>query len=342
MEKDLKNKSLSEIEKILIDLDEKPYIAKIIFRWIHKYGIFDFDKMNNISKLLKQKFKDKEFYISKLRIKKILKDKDGTLKYLFKLQDNNSIEAVLLTDNNEKERFTLCISSQVGCKMNCAFCATGKMRFKRNLTSAEIVDQVIQIEKDSKKRISNVVFMGMGEPFDNYDNVLKSIYILNSLMGKNIGARKITISTCGLIPGIKKLAEEKLQIRLAISLHSFFNETREKIMPIAKKYNLEGIKNALLEYQSKTKRRISIEHLLIKNINDNDKEVNALINYLRNLDVYINLIEYNEFPGSLFKSVEREKMKLIKKKLETIGHTVACRYKRGDKIKAACGQLGSL
>jgi len=338
MENDLKNKSLSELENLLENLGEKKYIAKIIFQWIHKHNISDFKKINNLSKSLKQKLKDKKFYISQLKIKEIFDDENSASKYLFQLQDGNFIEAVLLKD--KKERFTLCISSQAGCRMNCAFCATGKMIFKRNLTAAEIVDQVIQIENHSGRKINNVVFMGMGEPFDNYDNVLKSIYILNSAIGKNIGARKITISTCGLVPGIKKLAEEKLQIKLAVSLHSFSDKNREKIMPIAKKYKLKEIKRSLLEYQSKTKRRISIEYLLMKGVNDNDVEFNSLINFVKDLDVYINLIDYNEFSESSFKPIGFENLKSIKRKLIDAGYRVACRYKRGTKIKAACGQLG--
>lgn len=342
MEKDLKDKSLGEISAVINSLSEKPYLAKVIFQWIHKHGASGIEEMTNTPRGLKNKLKQGGYYISNLVKEKFLEDKEGTAKYVFKLPDNNIIETVLLNDGKRKEeRLTLCISSQVGCRMHCTFCATGRLPYKRNLTAGEIADQIIQVEKDLKQKIQNVVFMGMGEPLDNYDSVLKAIQILNSELGKNIGARRITVSTCGIVPGIKKLAREKLQVRLAVSLPSAFDAVRNKIAPVSREYPIEKLRQALKYYQAETKRRMTIEYLLIKDTNDGQKDLEGLLKFLKGLDVYINLIEYNPFPNNRLKAAGRKTMAFFKKKLAEAGYQVACRYKRGRKIKAACGQLGS-
>ncbi len=338
MDRDLKNKTLPELEKILNDLNEPKYISKVIFAWIHKKDQSDINKFSNISKELRQKFLENDFYASCLKLVKKLEDKDGTLKYLFELSDGKKIESVLLTD---KERKTICLSSQVGCKWGCAFCVTGKMNFIRNLTAAEIVDQVSQIEKNIGEKINNLVYMGMGEPLDNYDNVLKSIRILNDPQGKNIGARHISISTCGIIPGIIQLAKEPMQLRLAVSLHANTDNLRGQIMKVNHKYPLDELVKALRDYQQKTKRRITFEYLMLDGVNDTRQHARGILNLLNGIQCHINLIEFNDYPGSTYKASPKKTIKEFAWIIADRGFEVTIRYKKGREINAACGQLGA-
>jgi 23S rRNA (adenine2503-C2)-methyltransferase len=298
----------------------------------------DIDQMSSLSKEFRQKLKTDGYFISRLQIIKKLEDPNGTIKYVFKLSDDNKIETVLLDDESRK---TLCISSQVGCKLGCEFCATARLGFTRNLTAAEIVDQVMQIERDQKLKISNVVFMGMGEPLDNYDNVLKAVKILNDPSGRTIGARHITISTAGLIPGIKKLAEEKMQIRLAVSVHTNINKLRDRLMPINKRYPVNELIKALEEYQEKTGRRITIEYVMIKGINDDRTDARGLLNLLSGLKVNINIIEYNPHSKAEFEPPSHKTMKDFAWVIADRGIETNIRFRRGRSVKAACGQLGS-
>jgi 23S rRNA (adenine2503-C2)-methyltransferase len=369
--KDLKNTNLEELKFIIESYKQPSYQAREIFCWIHDKGVQSIKEMTNLSNDFRQKLIHDGYYISQLKIIKQLESVDRTRKYLFELYDKQKIETVLLNDD---DHFTLCVSSQVGCRQACQFCATGKMNFRRNLSAGEIVDQVIQIDEDlrgkmidvskSKElvkaqvsnlsnlrgqvlnlsvrtKIRNIVFMGMGEPFDNYNAVLKAIHILNNKDGKNIGARHMTISTCGLAPEMKKFADENFQVRLAISLHSVDDKIRAILMPIARRYNLKELKSALQYYQEKTKRRITVEYLLLKNLNEQVSDAEHLISYLKGLDVNVNLIEYNDFPGAPFQSVSKDQARAFKEMLEKAGIETACRFRRGREIKAACGQLGS-
>jgi 23S rRNA (adenine2503-C2)-methyltransferase len=267
----------------------------------------------------------------------VFADPDGTKKYLFELSDGTRIETVELLDEGRR---TLCISTQVGCRMNCQFCATARLRFTRNLTAGEIVDQVIQVEKASGK-INNVVYMGMGEPFDNYDETIKSVRMLNSAAGKNIGIRHITISTAGIIPGIEQLAEEGMQVRLAISLHAVRDHVREKIMRITKKYPIASLLEAIREYQQKTSRRVTFEYVMIKDLNDSATDARALSKLLIGIKANINLIEYNPHDGCDFAPSNRKTIKAFQQILADAGWEIVTRFKRGQNIKAACGQLGA-
>lgn len=337
MDLDLKNKSLGELQKILTDMGERPFQAKNLFSAIHARGIYDVNEVTTLSKSFREKLAAQKFVISHLVPFKKLTDEGGTIKYVFVLEDKSRVEAVILNDD---DRLTACISCQVGCKMDCGFCATGKLHFQRNLTAAEIVSQVYALEKDAGT-ISNVVYMGMGEPLDNYTEVLKSIRMLNDPLGRNIGARHLTISTCGLVPGIQKLADEKIQVRLAVSIHAHIDKLRNELMPINTRYDLGQVMKAMREYQKKTGRRVTIEYLLIKDVNDTREHARGLMNMLSGLKCHINLIEYNIHSGAKYRAPSHKVMKDFQWVLEDRGFETTMRFRRGQDIKAACGQLGA-
>ena len=279
--------------------------------------------------------------IAELETERTLTSKDSqTIKELFKLKDDSKIESVLM--KHKDGRRTVCVSSQVGCAMGCRFCATGIAGFKRNLTSSEIIEQILffaRFLKKSREKISNVVFMGMGEPFLNYDNVLEAIRILNDKDGLNLGARHISISTCGITEGIKKLAEEKLQVNLAISLHAPNDELRLRLMPVTKKYPIEKILAAVDDYIEKTKRRVMFEYLMMDGVNDSEKEAEELVHLLKKPLYFVNLISFNPIGHCEFKPSPGWKIKKFKEILEKQGVDVTQRHRFGREIKAACGQL---
>jgi 23S rRNA (adenine2503-C2)-methyltransferase len=337
MDKDLKNKTIDELEQIAKAYAQKKFLARNIFSFIHQHNISDIDQLTTLSKQFRAQLKQDGFYISELKTVEVFADPDGTKKYLFELSDGTRIETVELIDD---DRRTLCISTQVGCRMSCQFCATARLRFTRNLTAGEIADQVIQAEKASGK-ISNVVYMGMGEPFDNYAETIKSVRILNSPAGKNIGIRRITISTAGIIPGIERLAQEDMQVRLAVSLHAVRDHVREKIMRVGKKYPLAPLLEAVRDYQRKTKRRVTFEYVMINGINDTSADARALSKLIGGIRANINLIEYNPHDGCGFAPSDRKSIKAFQQILTDAGWEVAIRFKRGQHIKAACGQLGA-
>ena len=279
MDNDLKNKTLAELEKLIEGFGQKKYIASYIFSFIHKKNAADIDSLTTLSKDFRQKLKIEGYYISQIYIARKLTDTDATKKYLFKLPDGLVVESVLLFDD---ERATVCASTQVGCAMCCDFCATGKIKFKRNLSAAEIADQINVIENDSGKRIANVVFMGMGEPLANYENTLRAVRILNSKAGKNIGLRRLTISTCGIADKIKKLADENIRPRLAVSLNAADDKLRSRLMPINKKFPLRTLINALWLYQDKTGERITFEYVLINGVNDSDDDARGSLHLCEN------------------------------------------------------------
>jgi 23S rRNA (adenine2503-C2)-methyltransferase len=337
MGKDLKDKTLGELEQLITELGQKKYLAGYIFHFIHVENATDISQITPLSKAFRQQLIEQGYYISGLVITKKLSDKDGTAKYLFTLEDGNGIEAVLLP---ESRRRTVCISTQVGCSLGCSFCATAKLGFTRNLTAAEIIDQVNMVQGDIGK-ITNVVYMGMGEPLLNYDAVIKSAGILNHAKGKKIGIRHITISTCGIVPGIKKLAQEDMRPRLAVSLNAPTDKLRTQLMPINAKYPLAELIKALRYYQERIRQRVTFEYVMIKGLNDSAEHAQTLTRLLRGLMCHINLIEHNPHPGCEFKGSDSGRIKKFAAILDSSGIETTIRFRMGRSIKAACGQLGA-
>jgi len=336
MDKDLKEKTIAELEQIVVGLGQK-YLAKYIFNFIHDKGISEISQITTLSKPLRAQLTEQGYFISQFNIVNKLTDPDGTIKYLFGLSDGNRIETVLLSDD---ERETLCISTQVGCAMNCVFCATAKVKFRRNLTAAEIVDQVNVVQKDVG-RIDNVVYMGMGEPLLNYDAVVKSVRILNDPAGKNIGIRHITISTCGIAPAIRKLAEDDIHPRLAISLNAPTDALRTRLMPVSAKYSIDELIEAAKFYWLKAKQRVTFEYVLIKGVNDTVLHAQMLAKLLRRSKCRVNLIEFNPHQFCEFEASGGERIQKFAGVLEEAGIKTTVRFKMGQRINAACGQLGA-
>ena len=337
MSKDLKDKTLGELEQLIIELGQKKYLAGYIFHFIHVENVTEISQITPLSKAFRQELIEQGYYISGLNIARKLADKDGTVKYLFTLEDGNQIETVLLP---ESKRRTVCISTQVGCNLDCSFCATAKLGFKRNLTAAEIVDQVNMVQADEGK-ITNVVYMGMGEPLLNYVPVIKSIQILNHPKGKNIGIRHITISTCGIVPAIKKLAQQELHPRLAVSLNAPNDKLRTQLMPINAKYPLTELFKELRYYQDITRQRVSFEYVMMNGVNDSAEHAQTLTRLLRGLMCHVNLIEHNPHPGCEFKGSDSSRIKKFAAVLDSSGIETTIRFRMGRSIKAACGQLGA-
>ena len=291
--------------------------------------------MTNLSKELREKLKDNfDLHIFKIIKKQV--SKDGTKKYLFDVLDNNAIESVLMEYKHGK---TICVSTQIGCKMGCKFCASTGVKFVRNLEPGEIVEQLLAIQRDENIRISNLVFMGIGEPLDNYDNVMKAIKILNNQKGINMGARHISISTSGIVPNIYKLADENIQCTLSISLHSASNEKRSEMMPINKKYNIEELIKACKYYLEKTNRRISFEYALAKDNNDNLEDADELIKLLKGMICHVNLIPINKIEDGKFAKSTNENIIKFRDYLNKKGIVATIRRELGSDIDAACGQL---
>jgi 23S rRNA (adenine2503-C2)-methyltransferase len=334
---DLKDKTFDELEQIVIGLGQRKYLAGYIFQFIQVQNVSEISEITPLSKMFRQVLIEKGFFISKIDILEKQIDKDKTTKYLFQLHDGERIESVLLPDG---KRNTLCVSTQAGCNMNCSFCATGKIKFKRNLSAGEIVDQVNTIEADRGK-ITNIVYMGMGEPLLNYDSVINSVNILNHPEGKNIGIRHITISTCGIIPMIEKLANEERQPRLAISLNAPENALRMRIMPITSKYPLEELIKAVRKYQELTGQRVTFEYVMIKDLNDSAKHAGMLIKLINNISCNVNLIEYNPNPYCDYKGSGSAVIKDFASILNEAGIETVIRFRMGREINAACGQLGA-
>jgi 23S rRNA (adenine2503-C2)-methyltransferase len=337
MSKDLKEKTLGELERIVVDLGQKKYLAKYIFQFIHVKDAVEISEITPLSKAFRGQLTGRGYHISRLTVSNKLTGEDGTAKYLFELGDGSRIETVLLLD--EKRR-TLCLSTQAGCAMGCRFCATGKIRLERNLTAAEIVDQVNAVHKDTG-RINNVVYMGMGEPLANYAHVVKSLGILNHPAGKNIGIRHITISTCGIEPAIRELACEDLRPRLAMSLNAPTDAVRTQLMPINAKYPIADLLKALRFYQGKTRQRVTFEYVMIKGLNDSTRDAKLLVKLLDGFACNVNLIEHNPFPRCKFAGSDSSRIRKFASVLEDAGVETTMRFKMGRQIRAACGQLGA-
>lgn len=332
---DLLDMSIEEIEKFLLDMGKEKFRAKQVFQWIHK-GVKDFEEMTNLSKAFRESLRETA-YVNRLEIKHRLVSKlDGTAKYLFELQDGNIIESVLM---EYKHGITACISSQVGCRMGCRFCASTGVGFMRNLSSGEMLDQILTMQKDSGKRISNIVIMGIGEPLDNYDNAVKFLRLVNHPEGLNIGYRHISVSTCGLVPKMLELSRENMPITLSISLHAPNDEIREKIMPINKKYSIDKILEACKIYTEVTKRRISFEYAMIAGVNDSRDNAGELAKRLKGMLCHVNLIPVNAIPEAEFKKSSRHQLEGFRSILERYGIETTIRRELGSDINAACGQL---
>ena len=314
---------------------EKKYRAEQIFHWIYKENVTTFDEMTNISEALREKLKQ-NFDLHVFKIIKKQVSKDGTKKYLFDVLDNNAIESVLMEYKYGK---TICVSTQIGCKMGCKFCASTGVKFARNLEAGEIVEQLLAIERDEKIHISNLVFMGIGEPLDNYDNVIKAVKILNNPKGINMGARHISISTSGLVPKIYKLADENLQCTLSISLHSASNEKRSNMMPVNNIYNIQELIKACKYYIEKTNRRISFEYALAKVNNDNLQDAEELVKLLKGMLCHVNLIPINKIEDGKFTKSTNENIIKFRDYLNEHRIVATIRRELGADIDAACGQL---
>ena len=333
----MKNKTLEELEDMVDSFGQKKYLAGYIFSFIHSKDTQEISNINTLSKTFRRLLDEKGCSISQLKILNKLSDPDQTVKYLLQLEDGTKIESVIMHDGKRK---TLCVSTQAGCSRNCAFCATARLKLIRNLTAAEIVDQVNIIQKESG-RITNVVYMGMGEPLDNYDNVLKSVTILNHPKGKNIGRRRLTISTCGNADAIRKLAEETIHPRLAVSLNAPTDNLRSQIMPVNKKFPISPLMDAVKYYRLKTKLRVTLEYVLLRGINDSMLCAQTLARLAQREKCNINLIEYNPNPFCTFAPSSRKTIEQFAQILEDEGIETTVRFKRGGRINAACGQLGA-
>ena len=325
-----------ELETYFLNNNEKKFKALQIYEWLYDKKVRSFYDMTNIKKDIQEKLSN-DFEIDFIKIVKKQEDK-LTKKYLFQLLDDNYIEAVLMEHDYG---LSICVSSQVGCNMGCKFCESGRLKKVRDLEAYEIVQQIMLVEEDIGKRISSVVLMGIGEPFDNYDNIMDFIRFINEPKGIAIGARHITVSTCGLIPKIKQFMNEDLQVNLAISLHASNSELRTSIMPINKAYDINELIKVLKEYIEKTNRRVTIEYVMLDNVNDKDSNANELANLLRGMNVYVNLIPYNETNHLEFKRASKDNVMKFYDILKQRGINVTIRREFGSNIDAACGQLRS-
>ena len=330
---DLKSMTLEELCGFLRSMGEPAFRGRQVFTWLHK-GVSSFDEMSNLSKALREKLKEQCILTVPRVAKKQVSARDGTIKYLWQMADGNCVESVLMRYHHGN---TVCISSQVGCRMGCAFCASTIAGKVRNLTPAEMLDQVLFTQQDSGAEVSNIVLMGIGEPMDNLDNVLRFLELVNHPDGINIGMRHISLSTCGVIPGIARLAELGLQLTLSVSLHAPDSETRSKIMPVNRAYDVEALFAACHEYFRKTGRRISFEYAMIDGVNDHDWQADLIAKRLRGMPGHVNLIPLNEVTESPFRPSRR--MAAFQKQLEAQGITATVRRSLGGDIDASCGQL---
>ena len=323
-----------ELEEYFTSINDKKFRATQIYEFLYKKRIYNVNNMSNIGNNIKVKLlQDFDFTFIKIKLKQ--EDKD-VKKYLFELQDGNLIESVLMYHDYG---ISICVSSQVGCNMGCKFCESGRLKKIRNLETYEVVQQLLLIEEDIKERISHVVVMGIGEPFDNYINIMNFVKIINDPKGIDIGARHITISTCGIVPKIKDFANDFNQVNLAISLHAPNDKTRNQIMPINKAYNLNELINSIKEYIKLTNRRVTFEYIMLENINDTIECANELAKLVKNINCYINLIPYNETENIGFKRTKKMQILAFYDILKKNGINVTIRKEFGSKVDAACGQL---
>jgi len=323
-----------EFEEYFISINDKKFRATQIYEFLYKKRVKDINECNNIGKNIKDKIKeDFDFYMIKL----LVKQEDNLVKkYLFELADGEKIESVVMFHDYG---ISICVSSQVGCNMGCKFCQSGRLKKRRNLLAYEIVQQILLVEEDIKDRISHVVVMGIGEPFDNYDNVMRFVKIINEPKGIDIGSRHITVSTCGIIPGIEKFMVEKGQVNLAISLHAPNDEIRNRVMPINKRYSLDELMSVIKKYIDVTNRRVTFEYIMLDGINDREEDAKELSKLLRGINCYVNLIPYNETENIEFKRSKSDQIMKFYDILKKNRINVTIRKEFGSKVDAACGQL---
>ncbi len=334
--KDIKSLYLEELEQEIAVLGGKAFRAKQIYQWLHQKLATDFDEMSNLPKELRERLKA-EFVLTALKPVDVkISGIDGTRKYLFALEDGNVIESVWMQYHHGN---SVCISSQVGCRMGCRFCASTLDGLERNLTAAEMLDQVYRIQALTGERVSNIVIMGSGEPMDNYDNFVRFVRMVSGEQGLHISQRNITVSTCGIVPGIRKLAEENLQITLALSLHAPNDDVRKTLMPVAKRYALTDILAACREYYEKTGRRLTFEYSLVSGVNDNLDEAKALAALLKGMHGHVNLIPVNPIKEREYVQSDQKAIQSFKNYLEKNGINVTIRREMGRDIGGACGQL---
>ncbi len=333
---DIKSQDLPELKKTVEGLSEKPFRAKQIYEWLHKKQADSFQEMTNLSVSLREKL-ERNCQIVSLKVLEVQTSKlDGTQKYLFALPDGNVVESVLMKYHHGN---SVCISSQVGCKMGCRFCASTIGGWTRNLLPSEMLDQVYKIQKLSKERVSNVVVMGTGEPLDNYDNLLRFIRMLSDEKGLHISQRNITVSTCGIVPRMYDLAQEDLQITLAISLHASNQQKREQLMPIARKYSLDELMKACRNYFEKTGRRLTFEYSLVGGENDSQEDAEELAHLIKGLNCHVNLIPVNPIKERSYVQSDKKVIAIFQNKLEKYQINVTIRREMGRDIDGACGQL---
>lgn len=333
---DLKSMNLAEMTEFIVSIGEKPFRAKQVYQWIHEKQADSFDEMTNISKKLRESLADAG-YLTTLKKEEVQISKlDGTRKYLFQLEDGNVIESVLM---RYKHGNSVCISSQVGCRMGCRFCASTLDGLVRGLRPAEMLDQIYQIGKDIGERISNVVVMGTGEPMDNFDNLLRFIELLTDENGLHISQRNLTVSTCGIVPRMRELADKKLQITLALSLHASNQEKRLSLMPVANKYDIHEVVDACRYYFDQTGRRVTFEYSLVGGVNDTDQDAEELCRLVKGMNCHINLIPVNPIKERDYVQSNAKVIAAFKNKLEKNGLAVTVRREMGRDIDGACGQL---
>ncbi|MBN2541212.1 MAG: 23S rRNA (adenine(2503)-C(2))-methyltransferase RlmN [Bacilli bacterium] len=327
--------TITELQDILVRSGQKAYNADQIFKWVYELKVFDFGQMTNISKALREQLAEM-FIIKELEIHTVQESSDGTVKYLFKLDDESLIETVLMRNDYGT---SVCVTSQVGCNMGCSFCASGLIKKARDLSVYELVSQITSVEQHLSIRITNVVVMGTGEPFDNYDNVMDFIRIINYKQGLQIGSRHITVSTCGIVPKIYQYAKETIKTNLAISLHAANNELRNQLMPINKAYPIEAVLDACKTYFDMTGRRITFEYILLKGVNDNLDQADELSDLIRGINCYVNLIPYNPVLEFKYQKTDISRANEFHQRLLKRGINAILRREQGSDIDAACGQL---
>ena len=335
MKPEIKNLTLAELEQTMLDLGEPKFRGKQVYSWLHRAAP-DFAAMTNLPRSLREKLADRFLLTCPTVVRKQESALDGTVKYLWRLYDGNCVETVLMRYHHGN---TVCISSEVGCPMGCAFCASTIGGLVRRLSAGEILDEVLFTQADSGQEISNIVLMGIGEPLDNYDNVTRFLELVNSPEGANIGMRHISLSTCGVVPKIRALAESELQLTLSVSLHAPDDETRNRIMPVNRTWNVEALLSACRDYFKATGRRISFEYAMIRGVNDSPEAAGLLIRRLHGMAAHVNLIPLTHVDESPFEPSERQTVLRFQKQLEDSG--IACTVRRtlGSDIDASCGQL---
>ena len=333
---DIKSLELAELTEAMVQMGQPKFRGKQVYSWLHEKRVESFEEMSNLPAAFRQQLAQ-NYYINSLSIIRKLTSKiDGTQKYLLRLKDNNCVEAVLM---KYKYGNSVCISTQVGCRMGCKFCASTLAGLVRSLEPSEMLDEIYTVTRDSGQRVSNVVLMGIGEPFDNYDNVMKFLHILSSPEGYNLSLRHLSLSTCGLVDRIYQLAEEKVGLTLSISLHAPNDEIRSQTMPINKRYPIDELLEACRYYFNKTGRRISFEYALIEGVNDEVRHANELADRLRGMSAHVNLIPVNPIKERGFKRGSRQRIEAFQKALEARGVNATIRRELGADINAACGQL---